>query len=262
MVRFGPLKVSLVEAESKMPFPEHEKDGKVFVEVEPNVEYYICVERLEEKDKQVNINCQVDGERVKGIVFKEKIYHGFRYEENGMVFTRALKFGVPSSSSDAEATPSGMLMGTVSIEAYECGQVVDPPTPSNENTGDVPVVSPPKSKPGQQTFISSEPLNIDRDLAKKKCVRSELGEKKSKPVPVGNLLWYSFGEHIASITLTYCGCPGLIEVGVLPKPPMWDHHRILYPAAEPLQGPIPEPQILHDVIRNCDVEMFDLTDED
>ena len=35
--------------------------------------------------------------------------------------------------------------------------------------------------------------------------------------------------HVYSKVLYYCAAPGLIAVGVLPKPPLWDHHRQLFP---------------------------------
>jgi hypothetical protein len=38
--------VQLVEATSKMPFPEHTKNGMHFVEAEPNADYYIRLEMI------------------------------------------------------------------------------------------------------------------------------------------------------------------------------------------------------------------------
>jgi hypothetical protein len=42
----------------------------------------------------------------------------------------------------------------------------------------------------------------------------------------------SFSKHkpgsiVDVITLNYCAALGLIQVGVLPKPPFWDYHRLL-----------------------------------
>ena len=46
MVKQGDFEIELVHADSKVPFKEHEKDGKVYVEVEPDAEYYISVKRI------------------------------------------------------------------------------------------------------------------------------------------------------------------------------------------------------------------------
>ena len=34
----------------------------------------------------------------------------------------------------------------------------------------------------------------------------------------------------ATVTLNYCAALGLMEVGVLPKPDMWEYHRMKNPA--------------------------------
>jgi hypothetical protein len=41
MVLHGDFKIELVYADTKMPFKEHTKDDKIYVEVEPDVEYFI-----------------------------------------------------------------------------------------------------------------------------------------------------------------------------------------------------------------------------
>ena len=39
-------RISLVHADTKFPFKEHTKDGKIYVEVEPDEEYFICIQRV------------------------------------------------------------------------------------------------------------------------------------------------------------------------------------------------------------------------
>jgi hypothetical protein len=46
MVRQGDLEISLIHADTKKPFKEHTKDDMVYVEVEPDVEYFIHVKRV------------------------------------------------------------------------------------------------------------------------------------------------------------------------------------------------------------------------
>jgi hypothetical protein len=45
MVQLGDYKIELVSAESKGPFIEHTKDGKIYVEVEPDVDYFISMQQ-------------------------------------------------------------------------------------------------------------------------------------------------------------------------------------------------------------------------
>ena len=47
VVRNG-YQVQLVDARTKIPFKEHEKDGKIYVEAEPDAEYFIAIRRISE----------------------------------------------------------------------------------------------------------------------------------------------------------------------------------------------------------------------
>ena len=47
MVIFSGFKVQLVYADSKVPLKEHVKDGEVYVEAEPDVDYFIAVRRID-----------------------------------------------------------------------------------------------------------------------------------------------------------------------------------------------------------------------
>jgi hypothetical protein len=40
------------------------------------------------------------------------------------------------------------------------------------------------------------------------------------------------GELLHSVTLKYCTVVGLIQAGLLPKPPLWEFQRLLYPREE------------------------------
>jgi hypothetical protein len=39
------MKIELVYADTKLPFKEHTKDEKIYVEVEPDVEYFISIQQ-------------------------------------------------------------------------------------------------------------------------------------------------------------------------------------------------------------------------
>jgi hypothetical protein len=45
MVERGDMKIELVYADTKLPFIEHKKDEKIYVEVEPDVEYFISIKQ-------------------------------------------------------------------------------------------------------------------------------------------------------------------------------------------------------------------------
>ena len=60
MVRKGNFEIRLIDA--KVPFKEHHHDGKIYAEVEPNVEYFIQV-RSHQK-KKVLFYHEVDGKEL------------------------------------------------------------------------------------------------------------------------------------------------------------------------------------------------------
>jgi hypothetical protein len=66
----------------------------------------------------------------------------------------------------------------------------------------------------------------------KKNLRSGEGHTVESHASDSNRLYlrYHTGAHLYTITLYYCATPGLIAVGVLPKPPLWDYHRMVKPA--------------------------------
>jgi hypothetical protein len=67
MVRQGDFIVEIVEAESKTPFKEHTRksDGTVFVEVEPDIEYFVHIKKVGDiaySGQSVGASVSVDGQ--------------------------------------------------------------------------------------------------------------------------------------------------------------------------------------------------------
>jgi hypothetical protein len=62
MVVQGEFLIELVEAKTKKAFQEHEKDGKYYIEVEPDVEYFIHLRRIYNTQGTVRSQCCVDGQ--------------------------------------------------------------------------------------------------------------------------------------------------------------------------------------------------------
>ena len=61
MVFGGDFKAALVDARTKQPFLEHYRDGQAYVEVEPDVEYYVSLQRIQTSLGGVIVTCKVDG---------------------------------------------------------------------------------------------------------------------------------------------------------------------------------------------------------
>lgn len=65
MVHQGEFEATLVEAVSKTPFKEHQKDGKVYCEVEPDIEYFISIKKTTKSDyPYLYVSFMVDGKNL------------------------------------------------------------------------------------------------------------------------------------------------------------------------------------------------------
>eukprot|EP00536_Pseudo-nitzschia_multiseries_P017162 jgi/Psemu1/49614/gm1.49614_g len=79
--------------------------------------------------------------------------------------------------------------------------------------------------------VQTSPIRHDAEayLTMKKNIRSGEGHHEKITRYVDEFQRDDLeGVHLYSITLHYCATPGLIAVGVLPKPPLWDRHRMLF----------------------------------
>jgi hypothetical protein len=126
------ISVQLVDAVTKQPFKEHYKDGKTYVEVEPQVEYFIKIQRKEHNvmDGEDEIPEVIAVSEVDGVylgysspwTFEEPGYNGcLNSFKNGIETMTALRFGTPSVS-DNNAKPinvSAGMVGTISVNIYE-----------------------------------------------------------------------------------------------------------------------------------------------
>ena len=66
-----------------------------------------------------------------------------------------------------------------------------------------------------------------------------------------------FLQYLFSVTLNYCAALGLMEVGALPKPEMWVHHRMKHPAKADSN-----PDAVKDAVMGEDGKTFDLSKMD
>ena len=224
MVQIGDFIVELVCAETKKPFQEHIKDAKVYVEVEPDIEYFISIQKVETSHKGCSyVEFIVDEKRLgyhclyyANELDEEADLRGLWQVENGKCFDKALKFVKPKLRGMGDKSGSNLLMGKVEVEIYD--GIFD----GYQN-----------SERSFSSSMSAEKLSQNHaDLAAKKSLRSGEGETltKSERYSTGQKACFTKGDLVDSITLTYCAALGLIAVGVLPKPPHWVHQRMKHPA--------------------------------
>ena len=116
--------VELVDAETKIPFKEHcAPDGRVFVEVEPDIDYLIMVD-VDGQTKVIADFC-VDGKCLgyDSVVFKTrrgKCYNGISSRKDDKLFENCLNFGkIFSFRKDTNIDQSVHSGGNVKVSFYD-----------------------------------------------------------------------------------------------------------------------------------------------
>jgi hypothetical protein len=250
MVQHGDFKIELVYADTKMPFKEHIKDGKIYVEVEPDVEYFISVQQtgasrggntvmMFSVDEQELGYCLQNSQRT-----DQPSYDGLWTLQNGVSTMKALKFTKPRVSADGTNVKRGLLMGKVEIKMYE----------GISNGYEV--------QPDFSSSFSAAAVDLNQSgLAKKKSLRSGEGETTVTQHYSGKQAIYSKGGLLDTVTLNYCAALGLMEVGVLQKPDAWTYHRMKRPAKPDQGAPRVRPKRIPDpgIADRKTVELFDLS---
>jgi hypothetical protein len=246
------MKIELVYGDTKLKFKEHSKDGKIYVEVEPDVDYFISIQRtgtgrggdvtlskltVDEQDLgyQIPISQRMD----------EPKYCGLYAQEKGVSTMKALKFTKPKISEDGTNVKRGLLMGKVVIEIYE-GMF--------------------NGYEDRRTFSSSftaSAVDLNQSgLAKKKSLRSGEGETVETMQAASKQMKWKRGALLDVVTLNYCAALGLMEVGVLEKPEMWTYHRMKRPAKPDQGAPRVKAKTIADpaAANPKTVELFDLAE--
>jgi hypothetical protein len=250
MVKKGFMSLQLVNAETNLPFPEHRgPDGKDYVEVEPNAEYWIRIQSDEQNGKFI-CSFKVDG---KDLGY-HKTCHGCQHSDAG-IWTLT---GTQGSQQSLKVKPlhgvagATFYIGKVKVNFYETGlKTARPKEPTNH-------VNKWKGKPSP-------------GKGGEKAVASQVGTVVCKTSKSNSSFRYERGPLLQSITLQYCTAVGLIHVGVLPKPTSWEYHRMRYPANNNQHSSNGthniEPQLMKvqtrtpagDLFQETTFELFDLT---
>jgi len=255
MVQQGDFKLELVYADTrKLPFQEHAKDENIYAEVEPDVDYFISIQRNGISQPGCVLAMFIVDEQDLGYhdVFASRsaspIYRGLYSRAKAVSTMKALKFVKPSISQDGTKVSRNLLMGKIEVKLRMgtfSGYTVDRETDFN-------------------SAFATKNVDINQTgLAKKKSLRSGEGTvSESNRASTGQTASYEGGEHLDTITLNFCAALGLMEVGVLQKPDAWTYHRMKRPAG-PSQGPpAVRPKKIHDpaAAEAKTVELFDLAE--
>jgi hypothetical protein len=253
MVQQGDIKIELVYADTKMPFKEHSKDGKIYVEVEPDVEYFISVQQTGASRGGVTVMTFGVDEQDLGYQTPyvqrsaQPSYQGLWTRQNGVSTMKALKFTKPRVSADGTNVKRGLLMGKVEIQMYE--GIFQGYTEQQRDFS---------------SSFSAAAVDLNQSgLAKKKSLRSGEGETTESQSYSGKRPVYAKGSLFDTVTLNYCAALGLMEVGVLEKPDAWTFHRMKRPAKPDHGGPRVRPKTISDpgAADARTVELFDLAAE-
>ncbi|CAB9507890.1 expressed unknown protein [Seminavis robusta] len=238
MVVDGQISVRLVNAETKEPFKEHMGDsGNVFVEAEPDAEYFIEIlyddeqksdedenqdddDALEDEDiadkhsPAVFMEFSVDGKKLQAPLTlspsSETYYAGIWSCNNGTSKERALRFQIPASGG---VLPDGeeLVMGSVVVDVFEA--IPNGTRALLDCEGD---------------FVSSSP--VKGNIAK--LLRSGQGSTCETETMALVSQVFKRGRLLRTISVKCCTALGLIHVGVLPKPPVWEYLRMRKPATQ------------------------------
>jgi hypothetical protein len=211
MVVKGDFKIELVEAQTKVPYKEHTKDGKTYAEVEPNAEYWISIQKIRAvsfANQNVCVRVKVDGKCPgwttsynPSSVDKEPAFFGLVECKDGVTSSRALRFVKPEILAGiGSASANEPMIGNIEVEIYAIAATYVDNSRLQDKLGTM-----------EATTVSSR-----GGMSKAKFVRSAAG--KTTHLMTSSSKKYVQGPKLQAIMLHYCTVPGLMHVGVLPKP--------------------------------------------
>ncbi len=269
MVLVNDIQLQVVSADEKIPFKEHRKGLDTFVEVEPGAEYFLSVQRVRLAFKgRLVCRARVDGERVPYRVFLEQMcdnssihYIGIPVFSHDTKIRKALRFvtaPVTTYTTDersAIAASGTSGMGKIELDVSEVIKM------ERWNF---------KSIPYKECFSATPSITVENEafITRNKNVRSINGNYTySKKRNKDNMKRVIKKEKLLyTITLHYCATPGLIAVGVLPKPPLWQYQRqFLFPERLSADQKLVELDKMNvvSVTHNCKgIEVIEIHDDD
>jgi hypothetical protein len=200
-----------VDAATKLPFKEHTKDGNVYVEVEPDAEYFIKLAK-KEKTRSKWLKLAADGTDLGYHVrylkngYRSEGLYGLRSVANGIRTRTALKFVEPPRANKGKTGQGASVllpMGSVELDVYK---VVSVGYRKYE-----------RSSKSVQAVTMSAWDDFSHDSEAKKLLRSAQGTTtlmKASKAPAKRKV-YERGYLVDTIVLHYGTAAGLLKAGVL-----------------------------------------------
>jgi len=232
MPRKGEYSLELVEATTKEPFKEY--DGEInidsYVEVEPDIEYFIKVHN--HSKKTVVNNFWVDGK----LLETNNTVSPKRFCRKGLNFydaqsqqriKKALKFDKISSQSSYQRTSSDEQRNdAINEEAGDTNGIIKVEIYEKIYLDGYHFLESRKPKFTNDHSISNA-LNSQNDT--KLYLHSQQGNFEERKKDRGKRRNCKRGALLETITVKYCTTLRLIHEGILPKPPLWDYYKLTNP---------------------------------
>ena len=230
MVVQGAFRVTIVEANSKVPFPEHEKDGVTYVEAEKDAEYFVSIQKIGKLDVgYISVSVSVDGKDLgftrnfRGSKLdSEPIYRGLILENDGGGFSyQALKFVTPRTIINNAEGAIASTMGHLKVHVKRArirssSKAPSTSTPSNNRK---------RVENFQNVEMTELPSSSTTD--KKKLFRSGVGTTQVDDVANLNKAtstlervalrrhYIKTGATLDTITINYASVSNLIKLGIV-----------------------------------------------
>jgi hypothetical protein len=271
MVQEGDFLFELVDVETKLPFKEHVKDDQVYVEVEPDAEYFIKLRKFGSTGfgtSSGTIVCEfhVDGKSL-GYqrTFRDRDtstnedFDGIFERRNGCHQFTALKFMKAEQKWEhPETIITGrppFIMGKVEVFIYEgiFDKIV------HKQSDFASPFTPVSLAIRGQVYYGAKFMNI----------RSKRGAVSHSRTFTDSFANYSKGRLLDIISLNYCAAYSLITLEVLPRPDSYISQYLVNNYLEGKNGEKIQPlKIQPKIIRHSTyfgdvtVELFDLVDDE
>ena len=270
MTRKGSYSVELVDATTKEPLKEHrspKEDIDAYVEVEPDLEYFIKVHNHSD-NLTITMEFEVDG---------QDLGYNTTLDPDEWDYAGVWSFDKHTSISEHKALKCKKSCFNPSMNINQNG---NKPNNNNENNN-IGVV---KVKIYEKIYLEGyyQANNFESGFSgnaqvqytgsnqeDKKFLTSSIGNQQYRKIDNGMRRNSKKGQLLETITLKYCSTVGLIVDGVLPKPPLWDWYNMVNPSALPRSETMPKLEPITwtketidpngNIIESKNCDLFDLT---
>jgi len=257
-------RVELVDALTKQPFIEHTgSDGKVYVEVEPEADYFIKISSsVDPNIHKVLVDIEIDGNAIGCSInlwaYKDcTLWEGYYEQKNGEITELSLKFSKASKQKEKKSIDGcgiQLLMGKIVVTFSDA-------VPNGFDKGK-----------DFETNLDPNEIELTSKSVEtaKGSVVNDMNEEHPNYTDEDSKTRYISGKVREEIELNYCCAVSLINQKILPKPPLWEMHRLRAPETKNGKGTMtvePKRIKIGAVVTNGvtlspgkEVDFFDLTE--